>query len=160
MHRQREMAKELCAATPVLFPNRFDDVVGVAAVRALEIPKLGDHDWRVEGAPHVIDTARFGNEVGAVSCHAVFYPSRGKNARPGGRRALATLESTDVKAHSLAVSRDVKPPASLLERHGFVLAAGDDAGVPGRVRLHQGVLRDRLHRRSQEDGRSDAHPAW
>ena len=46
-------------------------------------------------------------------------------------------------------------------RHpGEVVAAGDDGRNEGRLRLHQGFLRDGLHRRPQEVRRAHAHPAW
>ena len=42
---------------------------------------------------------------------------------------------------------------------GLLLAAGHAGGSQGRLRLHQSLLRDRLHRRSQEVRRADAgHP--
>ena len=39
----------------------------------------------------------------------------------------------------------------------FLLASGNDGRTQRRLRLHQGVLGDRPHRRSQEDRRAHAH---
>ena len=40
-----------------------------------------------------------------------------------------------------------------------VVAPGNDGGNEGRLRLHQGFLRDRLHRRSQEVRRAHSDPS-
>ena len=65
-----------------------------------------------------------------------------RDPRRRARRSLAVLQGSDraVLRRQPARIQSVAGPAR------FVLAAGHAGGVQGRVRLHQGVFRDRFHR--------------
>ena len=74
--------------------------------------------------------------------------------RPG--RPLAVLQGSE-RCRSTATTG----PGAKVSRGGarLVLAAGHDGGLPGRLLLHQGLLRDGLHRGPEEVRRADADPA-
>ena len=76
-----------------------------------------------------------------------------RTARQRRRRPLAVLEGPQP-----AVLR-LQPPRreGLGRRARVVLAAGHDGGLPGRLLLHQGVLRDGPDRGPEEVRRADAH---
>ena len=66
-------------------------------------------------------------------------------ARP--RRPLAVLQGPQ----RAVLRRQPARRQGLARLARFVLAAGDAGRLQGRLRLHQGLLRDGLHRRPQED---------
>ena len=73
--------------------------------------------------------------------------------RPGRPRAVLQGPQRPVLRRQPSRQQSLARPAP------FLLAAGHDVRVPRRLLLHQGLLRDRHHRRPQEVRRPNADPA-
>ena len=91
-------------------------------------------------------------------------PPRGQAPRPAGpddrdwRRCVGERISHHERQRA-GVSTSPPPSAMALWRRSMLGAVGHASGPQGRVRQHQGILRDRPHRRPQEDRRADpGHP--